>query len=95
MGVHLASAGEAGQCIVGMTPTARAVQLLNTPTELIPELARTFRDYFASRYGHCTENMAICFAVYAQIIEGLECTDARCMATDNDREWFHTHTATP
>jgi len=71
-----------------MTATARAVQLLNTPTDELPALAREYRDYFASRYDHCTENVVICFAVYSQVIEGLECTDARCMATDEDREWF-------
>jgi hypothetical protein len=71
-----------------MTAEERGVQLATIPKKDVPDLAMDFARYLCGKYGGCGEVLITAFAVYAQLAEGLTCTDSLYMADQDAKDWF-------
>jgi hypothetical protein len=73
------------------TSVDRAVELMSVPAKDLPPIALAFRNQLCSELGMCMEVCLTAFAVYANLVEGLECDDAAYAPRGVDVEWFATH----
>lgn len=64
----------------------RASELFLTPQYRLPELALAFAKVLGRQYGICAEVYVTGFAAYAQLIEGLECTERDYVVTGETRK---------
>ena len=71
-----------------MTAEERAEQLLWIEITDLPELANRFYTYFIQRHEYCMENAVTALSIYAQFVEGLECTDEFNKIREDDVKWF-------
>lgn len=67
---------------------ARGMELALIPMKDVPPLALDFLGHLAKKVGMCGEVCITAFAVYAQCVEGLPCSDSLYTARPEDREWF-------
>lgn len=66
----------------------RAYEMFTTPMNKLPPLAIKFLQYQVSKLMYCGEVALTSFAIYAQIVEGLECDNKLYKADEEDRKWF-------
>ncbi len=78
-----------------MTAEERGSEMMKIPIKDLPPLAVEFAKDLCRRIGGCGEVLLHSWTVYAQCVEGLECTDPFYAATDSDRLWFLTRGTTP
>jgi len=64
---------------------ARAQQMMVTPQGQLPELALRLVRHLANRYGLCGEVCLTAYACYAQVVEGLPCTDGLYSVKEEER----------
>ena len=67
---------------------ARGMELLNMKRKDLPPLARDFADHLCQQVGMCMEVFLTAYAVYAQCVENLECSDDWYSATEEHKDWF-------
>ena len=65
------------------------MEMMMIPINQLPPLARKFAKHMISQVGMCMEVLLTCWTVYAQCVEGLECTDVAYKARPVDVEWFN------
>lgn len=70
----------------------RAQEMMTIPMRKLPPLALEFAEYTCKQVGMCSEVLLTCWAVYAQLVEGLECDDSLYLARTEDKAWFDAHT---
>jgi hypothetical protein len=73
-----------------MTAEERGRELMLIKMGDLPPLALEFGKHLCEELGMCGEVLLTAWTVYAQIVEGLHCTDALYQARACDIEWFTT-----
>lgn len=75
-----------------LTALQRGIQLYReVPQRCIPPIALTF---FRKRIDECNDGSSVddiyirSFAIFAQVVEGLECADREYAASPSDIKWF-------
>ena len=73
-----------------MTQTAeeRGMEMMHIPTGQLPPIALDFGNKMCHEMGMCGEVLLTAWTVYAQCVEGLECTDVAYEASPSDVKWF-------
>ncbi len=71
-----------------MDAVERAVEMMHIPQCDLPPIALKFARYLCSKYGMCGEVYVTAYAVYAQLVEKLPCTDDLYIADKEAIEWF-------
>jgi len=72
-----------------MTAEERGSQMfMEIPTGELPYMAVMFAKHLAKKLGGCSEVMITAYTIYAQCVEGLECTDDLYKAREEDKQWF-------
>ena len=66
----------------------RGMQMLGIKIGELPPLAREFAAYLCNQVGICIEVLLTAYAVYAQCVEGLTCSDDLYIARPEHRDWF-------
>ena len=69
----------------------RAQEMMGIPMGKLPPLAIEFAKHTCRRVGMCGEVLLTCWAVYAQLVEGLKCDDDFYSIRQEDKEWFAAH----
>lgn len=69
----------------------RAVAMAALPMNQLPPLALGFLKHLSSQIGMCGEVCITAYAVYAQIVEKLECNDSLYCPDEDARKWFAAH----
>jgi len=62
--------------------------MMVTPMKDLPVIAVDFAKHLCHQFGGCMEVFLTAWTVYAQCIEGLQCTDELYKANDEHIEWF-------
>lgn len=70
------------------TALVRAREMMQCPMGRLPQPAVEFAKYTCAKVGVCSEVLLTCWAIYAQIVEGLPCDDELYKAQAEDKEWF-------
>lgn len=70
------------------TAEERGKEMMHIPIRNLPPLARDFANHLCNQVGMCMETLLTAWTVYAQCVEGLQCTDELYKARDIDKEWF-------
>ena len=70
----------------------RGMQMMSIPMNKLPPLALEFAKKLCGEVGMCMETLLTAWTVYAQLVEGLECTDDLYKARPNDVDWFSART---
>ena len=70
------------------TAEERGMNMMYIPLGEIPSIAMKFYKHLESTMGMCGEVYLTAWTVYAQCVEGLECTDDLYKARPQDIEWF-------
>lgn len=70
------------------TAEQRGMEMMNSPMASLPPLAVEFCNHLASDVGMCMEVMLTAWTVYAQLAEGLICSDDLYRARKKDIDWF-------
>ena len=78
-----------------MTAEQRGMEMMRMPMKDLPPLAMKFGRKISAEYGMCMETLLTAWTVYAQCVEGLECTDDLYKARQSDRDWFKNNAETP
>lgn len=71
-----------------MDAVQRASELYQMRWADIPEPARAYVRYLQRETGAGSEVFLSAFAIFAQCVEGLRCSEAAYKARPEDREWF-------
>ena len=82
------SAASRGSATAVADAVERGVHLATIPMKDVPPLAIEFLRHLARKVGMCGEVCITAFAVYAQCVEGLPCSDDLYRARPEDVEWF-------
>jgi len=70
------------------TAEKRGMEMMLIPMGELPTLAIEFGKHLCKEFGGCGEVLITAYAVYAQCVEGLPCTDDNYRARPQDKEWF-------
>lgn len=71
-----------------MTAEERGIEMMHIPIKDLPKLAREFANHLCKLLGGCGEVLLTAWTVYAQVVEGLTCSDSLYMAREEDKQWF-------
>lgn len=71
-----------------MTAEERGAEMMWIKMSELPKLAVDFAKKLTREVGMCSEVLLTAWTVYAQCVEGLECTDSLYLARPQDRAWF-------
>lgn len=71
-----------------ITAEQRGLQMMEIKLKDVPPLALEFCRHLCSELGGCMEVLLTAWTVYAQCVEGLECTDDLYRARPQDIAWF-------
>jgi hypothetical protein len=71
-----------------LTAEERAQQLFHGKRKDVPKLAMEYIKYLSNKYGGCSEMFLTGAAHYAQVIEGLTCTDDLYKIDEEGKDWF-------
>lgn len=67
----------------------RGKELLNIPMSKLPAPAMGYMKYLSRKVGMCIEVCLTAYTAYAQICEGLECTEIDYQASPDAINWFN------
>ena len=67
-----------------MTAEERGSELFNIKMSEVPEMAKAYLKDLSSRVGYCGEVAITAFTTYAQLSEGLECTDTLYIPSEDE-----------
>ena len=70
------------------TAEERGMEMMGIKMNELPNLAYKFFQHLSSEVGVCGEVYLTAWIVYAQEVEGLECTDSLYKSRPIDKEWF-------
>lgn len=70
------------------TAEERGMEMMHIPTGRLPYIAVMFAKHLCKQYGGCGEVLLSAWTVYAQCIEGLECTDDLYKVMPEHQAWF-------
>jgi hypothetical protein len=76
-----------------MTAEERGMEMLHMPMKDLPPLALAFAKHLCSEVGMCIEVFLTAYTVYAQVVEGLECTDDLYRARADHETWLRQRVA--
>lgn len=71
-----------------MDAVERAQEMMKTKMGDLPDLALDYVSHVSSKIGICGEVFLMCFAHYAQYVEGLSCNSSDYMIDDKGKKWF-------
>lgn len=72
-----------------ITAEQRGMEMMLVPMGQLPPLATEYAKKLCREVGGCMETFLTAWTVYAQCVEGLDCTDKLYKARDEDKKWFN------
>ena len=74
--------------VMAQTAEERGMAMMTVPMGQLPYIAVMFNKHKCAKLGGCMEVFLTSWTVYAQCVEGLECTDDLYIAREEDKQWF-------